>query len=72
MLANAIRENQDNDYDEEKINDIVNQLDRAKNGKINFSEFMSACIDLDLFLTEERIGALFSAVDVDQSGKITR
>ena len=30
-----------------EIDDIVNQLDLAKNGKINYSEFLSATIDLN-------------------------
>lgn len=51
---------------------MVDQLDRAKNGKINFSEFLSATIDLNTFLTEERVAALFSAIDVDQTDQITR
>ena len=72
QLCDAIRESKDNDYDDIKIDSIVNQLDRAKNGKINFSEFLSATIDLDQLLTEERISALFAAIDVDQTDQITR
>ena len=55
QLKNAIRESKDNNYDDAKIDSIVEQLDRAHNQKINFSEFLSATIDLNTFLTEERI-----------------
>lgn len=51
---------------------MVDNLDRAKNQKINFSEFLSATIDLNSFLTEDRIQALFSAIDVDQTDQITK
>ena len=50
-LCKAIRESKDNNYDDAKIDAIVDQLDRAKNGKINYSEFLSATIDLDSLLT---------------------
>ena len=30
-----------------EVDDIVNQLDLAQNGKINYSEFLSATIDLN-------------------------
>tara|TARA_B110000285_G_C15075650_1_gene590563 strand:+ start:977 stop:1534 length:558 start_codon:yes stop_codon:yes gene_type:complete len=72
QLCNAIRESKDNDYDNAKIDSMVDNLDRAKNQKINFSEFLSATIDLNSFLTEDRIQALFSAIDVDQTDQITK
>ena len=71
QLFNAIKESKDNDYDDAKIDSMIDNLDRAKNKKINFSEFLSATIDLNSFLTEDRISALFSAIDVDQTDQIT-
>jgi len=46
-------------------------LDLAKNQKINYSEFLTATINVDQYLTEERRNALFSSIDIDQTGKIT-
>lgn len=41
------------DYDipEAEINEIIKNLDLAKNGVINYSEFLSATIDINSFLT---------------------
>ena len=52
----------------EDAQDIVNQLDLAKNQKINYSEFLTATINVDQYLTDKRRNALFSSIDIDQTG----
>ena len=37
---------------------------------INYSEFISATIDLSKYLTDEKLDALFKDFDVDNSGSI--
>ena len=54
-----------------EINDIIENLDYAKNQKINYSEFIAATINVSEFLTDEKIVALFKTFDVDDTGKIT-
>mmetsp|Transcript_11972 Transcript_11972/g.13611 ORF Transcript_11972/g.13611 Transcript_11972/m.13611 type:complete len:189 (-) Transcript_11972:60-626(-) len=51
---------------------IIKELDFANNSKINYSEFMSACIDLEEVLKDEdRTQALFNQFDTNGSGFIT-
>jgi calcium-dependent protein kinase len=44
---------QKSDYDipEAEIDEIIKNLDLAKNGVINYSEFLSATVDLNSILT---------------------
>lgn len=44
-LANSLKKS-DPDLTYEDAQAVVNELDFASNGKINYSEFLSACIDL--------------------------
>ena len=50
---------------------IFNQLDYNKNGQINYSEFLSAAMDISQFVSSERIAALFATFDIDGDGLIT-
>ena len=56
---------------DQEIDDIIGQLDYARNGKINFTEFLAATIDVKKFLTDERLEALFSTFDIYNKGVIT-
>lgn len=49
----------------------MNNVDYAGNGKINYSEFLSATIEVQRVLTEERVWAIFKYFDTDDSGEIT-
>ena len=40
---------------DQEISQIVKELDFAGNNKINFSEFIAATIDLDQFLTDDKL-----------------
>ena len=40
-------------------------------GKINYSEFLAATIDIKAHLTRERLKAIFSMFDTDNSSKLT-
>mgnify|MGYP002632395295 CR=1 FL=1 len=55
----------------EEIKQIVKELDYADNKKINYSEFISATINANEFLTENKINALFKSFDIDNTGEIT-
>jgi len=54
-----------------EIDEIIDELDYAKNHKINYTEFIAASINVSSFLTEEKLDSLFNTFDVDGSGKIT-
>lgn len=50
---------------------IINELDFAGNKKINYSEFLSACLDLKKILKDDdRTNALYNQFDTDGSGII--
>lgn len=46
-------------------------MDYAGNGKINYSEFLAATLELEKVLNLERLVALFKYFDTDNSGFIT-
>ena len=47
-------------------------MDYYQTGKINYSEFLSATIDVKSFLSEQRLMAIFHQFDTDGSGFITK
>lgn len=53
------------------LQQIIKELDYAKNSKISYTEFIAASIDVSKFLTKEKLDALFNTFDVDNTGEIT-
>ena len=53
------------------LRNIMKELDYAKDQRISYSEFIAASIDVSQFLTKEKLEALFTTFDVDNSGQIT-
>jgi calcium-dependent protein kinase len=56
----------------EELDKIVDQLDVDKNDMINYTEFLSATMDLTKYLTQDKIKAMFATFDMDGSGEITK
>lgn len=56
----------------EQINAIVKELDYQGNGKINYTEFLSATLDIQTIITDARMRSLFNVFDTDASGFITQ
>ncbi len=54
-----------------EVEEIMMHVDYAGNGKMNYSEFISATIEVQRVLTEEKIWAIFKYFDTDDSGEIT-
>lgn len=54
-----------------EIKQIIENVDYAGNGKINYSEFLVATIELKSVLTYEKLWALFKYFDTDNSDIIT-
>ena len=69
-LAEIIKK-QDLNISKTDIQDMINEVDYQGNGKINYSEFLSATIDVRTFLTQNKLRAIFSQFDTDGSKKIT-
>ena len=53
-----------------QIDDIIKQIDNDDNGKINYTEFIAATLDVRKYLTTERVEALFKSFDVDDNDVI--
>jgi Ca2+-binding EF-hand superfamily protein len=56
---------------DKEIKDMINEIDYQGNGKINYSEFLAATIDVKQFLTDHRLRAIFQQFDTDNTGKLT-
>lgn len=57
---------------EEEVDNILKEVDFDKNGYIEYSEFISACMDKQILFSEERLRDAFNLFDTDKSGKITK
>lgn len=53
------------------VKGLIEEMDYHNNGMINYSEFLSATVDLKKFLTDQRLLAVFNQFDTDGSEKIT-
>jgi len=51
--------------------EVLESMDTDKSGYIDYTEFLSATLDREMYLTPERLAAAFSAFDKDKSGKIS-
>ena len=52
--------------------EIFKQIDTDSSGTIEYIEFISACIEKNIYLNEERLREAFNLFDSDKSGKISR
>ena len=56
---------------DEEVNRIINEVDYLGNGKINYTEFLVATLDVKSFLDDNKLKAVFQQFDTDNSGAIT-
>ncbi|KFG30368.1 calcium-dependent protein kinase CDPK3, partial [Toxoplasma gondii p89] len=56
---------------EAEVDHILQSVDFDRNGYIEYSEFVTVCMDKQLLLSRERLLAAFQQFDSDGSGKIT-
>ena len=52
--------------------EIFKQIDTDNSGTIEYTEFISACIEKNVYLNEQKLKDAFSLFDSDKSGKISR
>lgn len=69
-LAEILKKRQMN-LSGKEIGDMIQEMDYAGNGKINYSEFLAATLDVKTFLNDTRLRAIFQQFDTDNSGFIT-
>ena len=56
---------------QEEVEQIVIEIDYSRDGKINYSEFLSATLDIKSFLTKQKTRAIFNQFDTDKTGHIS-
>jgi calcium-dependent protein kinase len=54
-----------------QINEMIENLDYAGNGKINYSEFLAATVDVMTFVNDQKLRSVFSMFDTSNKGSIT-
>jgi calcium-dependent protein kinase len=57
---------------EEEINNIFKKIDTNENKKIEYTEFISAIIDRDIYLNKLKLKEVFEAIDKNKNGKISK
>jgi len=57
---------------EDKIDEIIEEVDYFGNKKINYTEFLVATLDIKSFLDDQKLQAVFNQFDTDSSGMITK
>ena len=56
---------------EDELKNIMLAVDFSGNGRIEYSEFVAACSDIKLMMTDKNLKQAFDLFDLDQNGKIT-
>ena len=57
---------------EDQLDKIIDEVDYFGNGKINYTEFLVATLDVKSFLDDNKLQAVFNQFDTDGSGVITK
>ena len=59
------------DPEDEHVQQIINKSDFDGDHTINYTEFLSATVDLSKYLNEQKLLAVFRQFDTDNSGYLT-
>ena len=54
----------------EEVQNMIKEIDFADNKRINYSEFLSATINVKDFLDDDRLNAIFNQFDIDNSVRL--
>ena len=57
---------------DKELSDLFNSIDVDKNGKIDYTEFLAATMETQMYLKEEKLYEAFSNFDLDGRGRITK
>ena len=60
------------EINEEEKETIINNIDTDKSSKIEYHEFLAACLEQKIYLREENLLSAFMMLDLDGSGKISK
>ena len=56
---------------QDEIEKIIHNLDANGDGRINYTEFLIATLEVKKYLSDDMIKALFTYFDTDHNGAIT-
>ena len=62
----------DKNIDDEEKENIIKTIDTDKSSKIEYNEFLAACLEQKVYLREENLLNAFMMLDFDGSGKISK
>lgn len=54
------------------VENIFDDIDQDQSGQVDFTEFISACLNKEKQLSREKIEQAFKLIDVDNNGQITK
>ena len=57
--------------DKEMIEDLIQQIDIDNTGQINYEQWLTMCLDIDMHMSDEMLDVVFDHFDVNQDGFIT-
>ncbi|KAL4465828.1 hypothetical protein ABPG74_004065 [Tetrahymena malaccensis] len=60
------------DGKQSQLLEIIKEIDTDKNGQIEYSEFIAASMDKQLYMKQEKLYQAFKALDIDGSGSISK
>jgi Ca2+-binding EF-hand superfamily protein len=55
-----------------ELKNLIDHIDTDKNGKINYNEFLSCCLETSYLQNEAYVSYIFKGLDADHSGKISK
>ena len=58
----------DSNLSEEDFQGVLTQLDYDNNKKINYNEFLTATVDVNILVTKQKLNAIFQQFDQDGDG----
>jgi hypothetical protein len=58
--------------DDESLEDVFQDWDANNDGELSFKELHSAMLGCDMHMPDERLKAMWSRIDIDSSGSITK
>lgn len=70
QLHTAMQE-KDINLNEEEVKEIIAEMDLNGNQKINYSEFLTATVEVKQFMTDEKLFIMFKHFDVEDKGFVT-
>ena len=68
----ALRQIKENMEEGPEKDEIIKHIDTNKSQKIEYNEFLAACLEQKLYLREENLLSAFMMLDLDGSGKISK